>query len=75
MKISFGNGVETRGKGYTISVNPALECLGVIYVLSEFELNTPRSNRKYIASIKGYFHGYENHELIIKFKELLKRSS
>ena len=75
MKVDFGKLIEFKSKNYGLSVNPALECLGVIYVLSEFELNTPRSNRKYLASIKGFFHDFENHELIVKFKELLLRDS
>lgn len=72
MKVDFSKAIEMKSKGYVLSVNPALECLGVIYVLSEFELNAPRSNRKYLASIKGYFHGFENHELINRFKVLLQ---
>ena len=75
MKVDFGKLIECKGKNYNLNVNPALECLGVIYVLSEFELNTPRSNRRYLASIKGFFQDFENHELIVKFKELLVRDS
>ena len=71
MKINFGKIIKGKSKDYVLSVNPALECLGVIYVLSNFELNTPRTNRKYLASIKGYFHDYENHPVVARFKELL----
>ena len=71
MKIKFGKELMRDSKGYTIMVNPALECLGVIYVLSNFELNVPRTNQNYLASIKGYFHAHRKHPLIEKFKKLL----
>lgn len=71
MKIKFGNEIMKDSKGYTITVNPGLECLGVIYVLSNFELNVARTNQNYLASIKGYFYNYRKHPLIDRFKELL----
>jgi len=73
MNIKFGKEMMRDSKGYTICVNPGLECLGVIYVLSGFELNVARTNHKYLTSVKGYFYKYRTHPVVAKFKELLNR--
>lgn len=67
--------VLVESKSYNIYVNPFIECLGIVFVLAEFELNKTRTNKKYIEEINSCFSNYKKHNFVIQFKELLKISS
>lgn len=64
-----------REKHINFSVNPFLECLGVAFVLSEFNLNRQRTNGKYVQQIKSTFSSYKNHKFVEKIKTLLENPS
>ena len=64
--------VKIKTKEYNICVNPFLECLGVVFVLADFNLNKTRTNKKYMEKINATFSNYKKHDLISEFKELLK---
>ena len=55
-----------------VCVSPYIELLGVVFVLSDFSLNAPRKNDKYIEKIKNHFSAFKNHKLIVEFSSLLK---
>lgn len=64
-----------REKNINFSVNPFLECLGVAFILAEFNLNKPRTNKKYIQFIKNSFSTYKSHRFVEKIKTLLEKPS
>ncbi len=75
MRTNFGNELKIDFGNINLNVNPALEFLGVIFVLSNFKLNKIRTNKKYIELVKKQFIQFENHEVITTFKSLLKNNT
>ena len=55
-----------------IIVNSFVEALGVVFILSDFKLNQPRKNKKYINEVKNHFSIFKNHEIVNDFRKLLK---
>ena len=55
-----------------IIVNSFVEALGVVFILSDFKLNQPRKNEKYINEVKNHFSIFKNHKIVNDFRKLLK---
>lgn len=62
-----------REKNINFSVNPFIECLGVAFILAEFTLNKPRTNKKYVQLIKKTFSSHKSHRFVEKIKTLLEK--
>lgn len=63
MKL-FEPSIEVYNGKYNIFVNPAVECLGVAFILGDFKFNRPRSNRDYIEMVQERFKEYKDHEFV-----------
>ncbi len=75
MKANFKNEISINFNNVNLCVNPALECLGVIFIVSNFGLNKPRTNQKYVQLVCEHFSEFENHELITLFKQLTQNNA
>ena len=75
MKNNFKKEISINFNNINLCVNPALECLGVIFIVSNFCLNKPRTNQKYVQLVCEHFSKFENHELITQFKSLTQNNS
>ncbi len=51
-------------KNQNIIVSPAVECLGVIFVLGDFKLNIIRCNEQYRNIIKEFFVDFKQYKII-----------
>jgi len=58
--------------GINVEVNPYVECLGAVFILSDFSVNKVRNNQKYVDEIKETFQNHKSHPFVLKMKELLK---
>ncbi len=61
-----------KDEKYNICVNPLVECMGVMFILADFNLNKTRSNKKYVQNVLEHFSAYKNHEAVAGIKKLLQ---
>ncbi len=57
---------------YAVNINPAVECLGVLFLLAEFERNKIRCNKGYVDNICAWFGKFKQHAAVKTIKQLLK---